>query len=271
MNPTIQPLQSSDLEQIPRFQPLGWNNVAALFRLHFGWEYFYPIKAVLNGEMVGIGELMLTPDTAWLGNIVVHPAFRGKGIGKLLTQHLMDEARKRGKKRQLLLATIEGAPLYEKLGFLFEDEYHFFKKEPEFKGLQDIPHNTHLYREAYFEAILELDARATGEDRSDILRRFLSTSHVYLHDNQVLEGFYMPALGDGLIVATTPTAGRSLLRLREMQGKFFITIPTQNEDALAFIQENGYTSYRKAILMRIGDMKTWQPEMIYSRVGGYLG
>lgn len=271
MNPAIQPLQSSDLEQIPCFQPPGWNDVAALFRLHFGWDYFYPVKAMLNGEMVGIGELMLTPNTAWLGNIVVQPEFRERGIGKLLTQHLLDEARKRDKKLQLLLATIEGAPLYEKLDFQIQGAYHFFKKQPEFKGLQDISNNTYLYREDYFEAILELDARATGEDRSDILRRFLSTSHLYLNDNQALEGFYMPALGDGLIVATTPTAGRSLLRLREMQGKFFITIPTQSEDALAFIHKNGYTSYRKAIFMRNGKMKTWQPEMIYSRVGGYLG
>jgi len=270
MTARILPLQLTDLEQIPHFQPPGWNDVAALFELHFGQDYFYPIKAVLYDKIVGIGELMLTADTAWLGNIIVHPEFRGRGIGTLLTQHLMEAANAREKPLQLLLATVEGAPLYEKLGFQIEGTYHFFKKEASIQPLADLSPHIFKFEEKFAKTIFTLDAQATGEDRSAVLRRFLETAFLYLKEQQP-EGFYLPKLGDGLVVAANAIAGTSLLRFREMQGKFFITVPIQNETALEFIQENGYHFYRKAILMRFGEMKHWRPEMIYSRVGGYLG
>lgn len=271
MNLTIKKLEYADLDLIAQFQPPDWSDVTPRFREHFGWDYFYPIKAVVNEKMVGVGQLMLNTETAWLGNIIVHPDFRRQGIGKLITKHLMEEANNRGKKLQLLLATLEGAPLYEKLGFQVEGEYHFFRMEAQYKSLQNIPHSTFLYQEKFFEAILELDAKAIGEDRSAILLRFLSTAQVYLNEQQQLEGFYIPDLGEGLIIATTTTAGTSLMRLREMQRKFHAIIPAENGIARQYLLFNGYNYFRKAILMRHGEMKFWNPEMIYSRVGGYLG
>lgn len=271
MNPTIKNLEFSDLELICQLQPPDWSDVMSRFREHFGQDYYYPVKAVVNNTLVGIGQLMLNRETAWLGNIIVHPDFRKRGIGRLVTLHLMGEAINRGKKLQLLLATLEGAPLYEKLGFVVEGEYHFFKKEPKFIGIHDIPYHIFIYQDKFLEAILALDAAATGEDRSAILQRFLPDSHVYLNEEKEVEGFYMPGLGEGLVVANTPRGGTSLVRLREMQGNFYNVIPTQSGEALRYLHAEGYQYFRKAILMRYGEMKSWKPEMIYSRVGGYLG
>jgi hypothetical protein len=46
MTARILPLQCNDLKQIPRFQPPGWKDVAALFKLRFEPDYSYR-KAIL--------------------------------------------------------------------------------------------------------------------------------------------------------------------------------------------------------------------------------
>ena len=81
--------------------------------------------ALLDGVPVGLANVALRGDRAWIGGIGVTPFGRRRGIGEQLLRAVVDEARARGA-RVVQLEVIEGnepaVALYEKLGF--EDVRH---------------------------------------------------------------------------------------------------------------------------------------------------
>jgi ribosomal protein S18 acetylase RimI-like enzyme len=62
------------------------------------------------GRVVGDGV-----DTAYLCDIVVHPEFQGRGLGREITLRLMELSA--GHKKMILYANPGVEPLYERLGF----------------------------------------------------------------------------------------------------------------------------------------------------------
>lgn len=76
---------------------------------------------LLDGVPVGLANLALRGERAWIGGIGVTPFGRRRGIGEQLLRRLIEQARERGA-RVVQLEVIEAnAPaiaLYEKVGFL---------------------------------------------------------------------------------------------------------------------------------------------------------
>jgi len=69
---------------------------------------------------VGLANLGLRCERAWLGGVGVVASHRRRGIGELLTRALLDQARAAGARELMLEVIVENAPaiaLYEKLGF----------------------------------------------------------------------------------------------------------------------------------------------------------
>lgn len=64
--------------------------------------------------------------TAKLGRVCVAPEFRGKGLGRLIVEKMIEEARRRGYKKLVLHSQAYIAGLYEKFGFVRRGE--FFKE-----------------------------------------------------------------------------------------------------------------------------------------------
>ncbi len=54
------------------------------------WQQFWVIEC--GGKVVACGQLRNFDDVQELGSLVVTPACRGRGLGSLLTQHLVKEA-----------------------------------------------------------------------------------------------------------------------------------------------------------------------------------
>lgn len=54
------------------------------------WQQFWVIEC--NGDLVACGQLRNFSDTQELGSLVVAPAWRGRGLGIFLTQHLINTA-----------------------------------------------------------------------------------------------------------------------------------------------------------------------------------
>lgn len=78
--------------------------------------------ATLDGELLGSGSLKLNdvttrPDLGpWLGGMYVVPTWRGRGIGSLLLEHLLNEAL-RLKLTELYLWTSSAESFYRKYGW----------------------------------------------------------------------------------------------------------------------------------------------------------
>jgi GNAT superfamily N-acetyltransferase len=63
------------------------------------------------------GRLDPTPRRAWMHSVYVEPAMRRRGIGRKLTETIVDWCREQGFEWVYLHASEQGRPLYESLGF----------------------------------------------------------------------------------------------------------------------------------------------------------
>ena len=76
--------------------------------------------AFRDGESVGLGNLGLRGEDAWIGGVGVVTAARRSGVGEALMRALHEQARERGVRRVWLEVIVENAgafALYEKLGY----------------------------------------------------------------------------------------------------------------------------------------------------------
>ena len=85
--------------------------------------------AVADGEIVGAA---LNWDEGYIKDLVVHPAWRGRGLGKALVYQTFGEFRRRGLPR-VTLKTDSNNPtdawrLYERAGMRKERTYEIFQK-----------------------------------------------------------------------------------------------------------------------------------------------
>jgi GNAT superfamily N-acetyltransferase len=77
-----------------------------------------PFVAYLNGIPVGTSELFLGErKSAGLIALSVLEAYRGRGIGSALVEHICQEAASRGATTVSLIATTDGEQLYARRGF----------------------------------------------------------------------------------------------------------------------------------------------------------
>ena len=117
--------------------------------------------------------------------------------------------------------------------------------------------------------LFALDQQVSGEWRSVILSEHLASAKLYLNHTN-LEGFYMPTLADGLIVANTPNAGIELIKHR-LQTNDFAALPINNTLAIHFLEQQNWQIYRTSKRMFLGEKRTWQPQNLYNRINGQLG
>jgi N-acetylglutamate synthase-like GNAT family acetyltransferase len=76
--------------------------------------------AYRDGELVGLGNLGLRGEDAWIGGVGVVPSARRSGIGEALMRALHDQAQEHGVRRVWLEVIVENSgafALYEKLGY----------------------------------------------------------------------------------------------------------------------------------------------------------
>jgi GNAT superfamily N-acetyltransferase len=269
MTVTIRPLLASETGQLSNFAPEDWNtDLAVTFALHFGQPYYYPIAAELDGKIVGCAQGLLTGSSGWLGNIVVLPEYRSRGIGFALTEYLVSFFRAVACTSQILIATKLGEPVYRKLGFEVVTHYIFLARETASAG--EPPPSIRPITEKDHTRLLVLDRQATGEVRVDFIRRFFNTGHLYEAPTGI-EGFFLPDLRNGPVIAATKEAGLALLQYKLNQGSTTIVVPETNTTALDFLKQSGFRETGSAPRMVLGTDVDWRPDWIYSRGAGYCG
>lgn len=260
-------LQPSDIPQLHILQPDGWTPIVPYYEFYTQTYYCHPVKCVVDNQMAGIGSSIEHKGTAWLAHIIVRQDFRRQGIGKAITSALMDNLVKRRRVRSIhLVATPMGEPLYQHLGFRSLSEYVFLRGG---KTTGDPEISLETYHSGYREAGLAMDRDTTSEDRRDLLEPHWKHACFTKNGNEIT-GFYMPGLGEGFIVATTPEAGLALLRRKHTSGAPGV-IPEENRLGIACLEANGFVEYRRGVRMAYGQPISWHPERIYGRIGGNLG
>jgi GNAT superfamily N-acetyltransferase len=267
----IRPLVHSEISQLHGFSPPDWNSdISIVMETHFHQSYFFPVAAEREGVIVGCGHGILNGNVGWLGNIFVLPEHRNKGIGKAITQYLVDFFHSKNCKSQLLVATVLGEPVYRKLGFQKSSSYIFFKRET--SVVFDSQPNVRSIQDSQIPVIQKLDRVISGEDRFPLIKRFLSTARIVENqESDEIEGIYLPDYGQGLILARTEEAGISLMKVRLSQGKTNAVVPEANSAARQFLIEQGFHEHQTAPRMFLGKDVTWKETMVFNRGTGYCG
>lgn len=263
----VTPLLPSDVEQLRTLQPEGWGDITNAFNFYLTHSFCFPVGFWAGKQLVGVGSCVVHRTTAWLCHIIVHPEFRNRGLGTLITDDLIAIVKQQPHiETILLLATKLGAPVYQKCGFEVESDYVFYKGEL-FGDSNDetiVPCTADNFSE-----VLQLDRKISGEDREQLLRIHHDRCLIKMVDGKV-DGCYFSSLGDGLILAKTASTGEDLMRFRGATESRFV-IPEQNTAATDLLLKNGFESFLRGTRMRLGKKIDWHPERLFNRIGGNLG
>jgi GNAT superfamily N-acetyltransferase len=155
------------------------------------------IVALQDGRVVA--TTIMTPfgsDAAAINMVIVDAAMRGRGLGR----RLMDAALERAGTRSCrLVATKEGLPLYEKLGFVAVGEI----VQHQGQALKVVaPANVSWARDDDYEKICSLDRTACGLDRSKLMSvlRHAAQFAVIREKGEVAAFAGLRAFGRGLVI-----------------------------------------------------------------------
>jgi GNAT superfamily N-acetyltransferase len=264
-------LGREDIPLVEDVPPPEWHFPFGRFlELHLGSSYFHPIVGTAGGQIVGVGNAIVNETVAWLGNIIVPPAERGRGIGSRLTERLIEICKERGCGTLVLIATTMGEPVYRKLGFVATGLYRFYRGGSD-ASATDLRRIRRMRAEDH-AAVLALDRVVSGEGRGPLLSRFLATGWVHeREDDGRVDGHYLPALGAGLVIAANDEAGISLLRLKLRHAPSLVVVPDGNEVAKKWLVSNGHSETLAAPRMCLGPEVAWQAHLVFSRGAGYCG
>lgn len=261
-------LKQEEVHLISDLRPDGWNNIIPFFENYIQASFCYPIKICIDNTIVGLGATIIHQETAWLAHIIVHPKFRNQGIGKSITRALIDLSYEKNCETICLIATELGAIIYNKLGFITETNYSFYKElnqqEPWLISKYISP-----FHPTYREQLLAMDLLVTKENRLASLESVIEQGLLYI-ENGTLKGYYLPTFGEGLIIAVEEQAGIELMKLRLNSSKD-VSFPVDNLAATQFMAEANYSPFKTAKRMRIGKPKTVIFSSIFNRIGGHLG
>jgi GNAT superfamily N-acetyltransferase len=262
------PVDIRDMESLREMQPADWSDIVPFYMYYIQMPFCFPVKVLIDDTIAGIGTGIGLGETAWLAQIIVRPEFRKRGLGGAIVDHLLKILEGAGSRCVSLIATELGYPVYIRHGFTEESEYVFLKRTgpwPDFsRSGKIVP-----FSEEYAGDIFSLDRRATGEDRSMIISGSFRSGHVCLCDEKVA-GYYLPDLGEGLIIAEDMEAGFELLKLRSLHTERTV-LPAANRRGISCLKYNGFSETGRAKRMTYGASFRWHPEMVFSRVGGNLG
>jgi GNAT superfamily N-acetyltransferase len=254
----------------------GWGDRTAFFDWAVDHPTCFPLVADAGGRRIlGTGVGTANGRVGWVGAIFVALDQRRNGLGTTLSTAVVEELERRGCTTQVLIATDEGRPIYEKLGFSIQTRY-VRMIAPETPPPPD-DGAVRRYAPADLEAIVALDRAATGEDRASILRAFADpeTSRVAERRDGSVGGFVVRASWGGrALIANDPEIAVSLLDWRRRttpDRQLQIAVLEQNAAGRARLIEAGWTEGRGGPRLLRGAPLSWRPDWIYGQFTGATG
>ena len=254
-----------------------WGDRRTWFEFATSHPESHPVVAVVDGEIVGTGVGTANGGVGWVGTIWVAPDRRGAGLGRALTQAVIDRLESAGCKSLLLVATVEGRRLYEKMGFELQTTYRIL----EAPGLAVEAPGANAVRpfgDGDIDAMAALDAAATGEDRVHLLRRFANSgsTKVAVDTTGAVRGFVVRApWGGGATIAVDDGTAMAILTARRLAsgpaGRVRVGLVAENEEGLRALKRAGLHPIWTAPRMIQGYPITWRPEWIWGQFNHALG
>ena len=179
---------------------------------YIGWDYNREeIETIFNAgivygvwnereELIASAAIILYGEKlASIGMVIVHPDYKGRGIGKAITNSCIKSVS--AHTPIMLIATDEGKPLYEKLGFRavsYVSKYicNSYDANDYCVRNEDYMMN---YEEGDLEKIIKIDEYAFGTNRKEFLKKRIMQSEQCI----VVKDKEQNVLGYGLSIQTS--------------------------------------------------------------------
>jgi ribosomal-protein-alanine N-acetyltransferase len=166
--PEIRVMTHNDIDFVMRLQGMvGWGNTRADAERSLYYEPGGCFVARVDGIDVGIVNSFLYGDVGFIGNLIVLPEIRGRGVGEALMRRAIERLKSEGTETIRLDGVQKAIPLYERLGFKGEYwslRYIGISSKAPYRGIEP------LERED-LEQVARLNIRFFGLDRTQNLRR----------------------------------------------------------------------------------------------------
>jgi GNAT superfamily N-acetyltransferase len=260
----------------------GWNQTEAdwLRLLDMQPDGCFVIE--LDGRPVGTVATCEFGSVAWIAMVLVEASVRGQGLGKRLMRHALDHLDGRGLPTARLDATELGRPIYQRLGFRAEFEVVRWEAIVAAGGHADLDPRVEPAARDQLDAAVELDCRASGNDRRRLLERLWHESPEstwVVRDRDGLAGYLCARPGTqatqiGPGAATGPEAGRALAEtvLRFCAGRSaYLDVPAPNDAATDWARSRGFVPRRHFTRMTRGEPVSGDARVIWASFGPELG
>ena len=278
----IRQMRNADIPAAMRLKhAAGWNQTPGDWQRLLRLEPEGCFVAERDGLVVGsTTAVRYASEMAWIGMVLVLPAFRRQGIAGALMRHALDWLDTRGTRTCGLDATPMGRPLYEQLGFASTELIERWERPPD--GEPSRGGQTPARCVGTLSPTLErIDREACSYDRSRLL-------HDLCKDSTVTgaicpEGFAFGRPGSsawfiGPCVATNAQAAAAVLRgtleSRQRERVFWDFLPS-NRSARELAAELGFRPVRQLerMMLRGGESPALHPhsEQVYATAGFEFG
>jgi GNAT superfamily N-acetyltransferase len=245
--------------------------------LYFAIQSDGALLAMHDNEAAGMVWVIDYQTFASIGVLGVLPKFQGQGVGRLLMEQAETWAHQRGISAFILDATIDGAKLYEKLGYRDEDTSYRMNlvQQKSCKVAETIEAATLKD----LSELLEFDKIIFGADRKKVLEIFLKefAGRAFLsRDNQrKMNGFIIAQTSTiGPWVAVNTAVAEHLLQAVLNLGlpeKTRVLLPTANREGLELLERYGFENVRTLRHMVKGNLPNRQRQKMYSLARYALG
>ncbi|MGG0303921.1 GNAT family N-acetyltransferase [Bacillus albus] len=234
-------------------------------------------KLIASAAIILYGEAL-----ASIGMVIVHPDYKGRGIGKAITSSCMNSVSARTS--IMLIATDDGKSLYEKLGFRavsYVSKYICNSYNTNYKCAEDEEYMM-VYKEGDLEEIIKIDEGAFGTSRNEFLKQRIMQSEqcVVVKDtkeNVVGYGISIQTPENkiiGPIVAKNDAMAMRIVHAlaRGHNGKLRMDVPEGKDD---FLKELEIAGFKKAnippIMLRNSDQLLKRNNELYSIAAQIFG
>jgi hypothetical protein len=253
-------METIDLHQeILEYVPAHWTEEYDTLLAKLRWLMHTPYahcKLVVQhyDDVLAAGGCLNFGATGWISLM----RSRDDAAWEQLAKALIAQLEADGTQTQSVLSTVADVAKWEALGFVQVNEILRYSGG---KFLQATRDEVIHYETWHNMAILHMDKRVFGEDRSTMLLEHTYLGQVY-EDGKVITGYSLMLLGEGVIVCDDPAAGLEMQRWH-FPLQDHILIPAGNDYAHAHLTERGYTTTVEGIRMVRGPVPELKVEKIF--------
>ncbi len=240
------------------FKVAGWGNTTDDLRRMLNYEPGGCFIASLGGVDVGMVASTGYGDVGWIGNLIVLPDWRGRGIGASLMMKAIRHLEGSGASSIRLDSVQKAIPLYTRLGF--REQYWSLRFTGE--GREYTTHGVESMTAADLDTITSFDGPLFGPDRGRMLRRvqndFPDLCFVSRGPSG-LEGYIMARVGDGttrigpwVCLPGRPEVAEALLEalmMEERGEKLWVGVPEANQASVEILGKHGFVSLPSSLRM----------------------